>query len=299
MASTALASFRSLWDLLDGDPGTRSIFTAWQCLGWPEDGIKQQWQGRCNHASTRVPVSRKSLAKTMQTCPCWQWECTSRRAMRLKDLNAMLRLKQFLNMHANEFPAPDALAEPLRAEMAWLRGVHRQVQDEDLVAARWRADFPYLERFNLRVADLHLIGEDGAPGLAAFRSAYQETASVYIRKVFDEKAFFSFPGLSPDTFLYVLDSKTLAGREPRDEADAQSRPLALCFFKKVREDEAARSRGAQQVRRVQWGRGWRRRERGTDWNPRFLRSRQPPLCQTSLFGSYRLETGGCSAGRGP
>ena len=65
----------------------------------------------------------------------------------------------------------------------------------------------------------------------------QETSSVYIRKVFDEKAFFSFPGLSPDTFLYVLDSKTLAGREPRDEADAQSSSLVLCFFKKICEDE--------------------------------------------------------------
>ena len=167
----------------------------------------------------------------------WQWQCTCRRALRLKALNAWLRLKQFLATHGNQFPLPDALAEPLRNEMAWLRGIHRQVREEDRVAERWRADFPYLERFNLRMADLHLVGEDAGPGLAAFRSAYQETSSVYIRKVFDEKAFFSFPGLSPDTFLYVLDSKTLAGREPRDEADAQSRPLVLCFFKKICEDE--------------------------------------------------------------
>ena len=34
-------------------------------------------------------------------------------------------------------------------------------------------------------------------------------------------------------WVYVLDSKTLAGREPRDALDAQARPLVVSFFERV------------------------------------------------------------------
>ena len=156
----------------------------------------------------------------------WQWLCASKRNLRLKSLNAILRLNHFLGSNGNEFPPPHVLADHLRTEMAVLRAAHLKLQREDQVAPKWRSDAPYMDRFNLRVADLHLLADDEAPapGLATCRTAYLDTVSVYIRSVFGEKAFFSFPGLSPDTFIYVLDSKTLAGREARDAADAQSRP---------------------------------------------------------------------------
>ena len=36
--------------------------------------------------------------------------------------------------------------------------------------------------------------------------------------------------------MFVVENKTLAGREPRDALDAQSRPLVVAFFEKVAED---------------------------------------------------------------
>ena len=69
--------------------------------------------------------------------------------------------------------------------------------------------------------------------MTRFRAAYKETASVYLRNVCGNKTFLSYPGIAPDTFVYILDSKTLAGREPRDALDAHSRPLVVSFFQKV------------------------------------------------------------------
>ena len=35
------------------------------------------------------------------------------------------------------------------------------------------------------------------------------------------------------TWFFVLENKTLPGREPRHATDAQTRPLVVCFFKKL------------------------------------------------------------------
>ena len=56
---------------------------------------------------------------------------------------------------------------------------------------------------------------------------------MYLRETFFPKSFYHIPGIAPDTYIYVLDNRTLAGREPRDALDAQSKPLVLAFFERV------------------------------------------------------------------
>ena len=165
----------------------------------------------------------------------WQWLCATKRALRLKSLNASLRLTWHLEQNLGRFPPHKDLAAYLHNEKARLRGIYRQLDIEDAVAPVFRPDVPFLERFNLRSADLHLLHEHAAPFLAmtTLRAEYRATASVYLRNVCGDKVFISYPGVAPDTFVYILDNKTLAGREPRDALDAHSRPLVLSFFQKV------------------------------------------------------------------
>ncbi len=114
-----------------------------------------------------------------------------------------------------------------------MRAAQAQLRAEDLVAPGWRAAFPYLERFNLRAADLNLLGDmDPDEAIVHFRNSYAETGSVYLRDTFLPRAFHQVPGVNPDIFIYVLENKTLPGREPRDREDAQSRPLVACFFER-------------------------------------------------------------------
>ena len=54
--------------------------------------------------------------------------------------------------------------------------------------------------------------------------------SNYVRWTFVKGRFFSFPDLKPNLFLYVVDNKSLAGREPRAGDDASGRALSVAWF---------------------------------------------------------------------
>ena len=164
----------------------------------------------------------------------WQWLCAGKRGMKLRTMNAYLRMMQYLDTHHNEFPARAELDQLPEAETRAMNDIYASLEREDVVAPRYRMDFPHLERFNLRAADLNLlVDEDPGPALVHFRAQYEETCHVYLRGTFSAKSFSHFLGIDPRIFVYVLENKTLAGREPRDAQDAQSRPLVLTFFEQV------------------------------------------------------------------
>ena len=121
----------------------------------------------------------------------WNWVCSVKRSLHLKSLNALLRLKHFLETHNHMFPPPEVLAEPLRVEIKALRAFQRRLDLEDRIAPRLRQDWPFLERFNLRSADIIVVG-DGmtpAPGIVTFRSDYLATTGVYLRDVLRQGYF--------------------------------------------------------------------------------------------------------------
>ena len=98
----------------------------------------------------------------------------------------------------------------------------------------------HLERFNLggSAAGLVLVaGEEAAaavgPRARPRRDAWEYTRSVYLQNAFVHTAFYQLPTLDARTWLYVLESKTVAGRDERDAEDAQARPLVVCFFEEA------------------------------------------------------------------
>ena len=164
----------------------------------------------------------------------WQWFCELKRNLSLASMNALLRLTRFLEQHGGEFPPPAVLGPLLAAEQAHLRRARAEIDAADEIALGWRHRAVYLERFNLRAADLDLLGEEEAAplDLVSYRTSYQTSFSVYLRNTFQPQRFHQVPGVTPDLWVYVLDSKTLAGREPRDALDAQARPMVVSFFER-------------------------------------------------------------------
>ena len=96
----------------------------------------------------------------------------------------------------------------------------------------------HLERHNLggTAAALRFVaGEDAvaAAAPAPGRSPWEQTRSVYLQTSFESGAFYQLPTLDDSTWLYVLEHKTMAGREARPSDDALARPLVVCFFQQA------------------------------------------------------------------
>ena len=79
----------------------------------------------------------------------------------------------------------EVLSPLIQAEQSHLRRVRQDIDREDEHAHGWRHKAVYLERFNLRAADLDLLGGEGAPlELVSYRTSYQTSFSVYLRNTF-------------------------------------------------------------------------------------------------------------------
>ena len=59
--------------------------------------------------------------------------------------------------------------------------------------------------------------------------------AAYLRNTFAPYCFYNMPNLDRDTYVFVLENKTLPGRESRDGNDAQARPLVVCLFRRDRD----------------------------------------------------------------
>ena len=159
----------------------------------------------------------------------WQWALSRRRGLKLKNLNAWLKLGDYLR--DNENLPPHRELEPY---LTGIRQRFRQDWREHLASgdvARGRVfDHMYHDRLGLSAADVQLLrgrADGGDPGPARnFATAW----SNYIRWTFVKGRFYSFPNLKPNLFLYVVDNKSLAGREPREGDDASGRALAVAWF---------------------------------------------------------------------
>ena len=103
------------------------------------------------------------------------------------------------------------------------------------IAPGFREGLVDLERYNLRIADLALFHDEPALAEAPLdlRSDFASSGSVYLRNTFAPNRFYHALLGDAATWVFVLENKTLAGREPRHATDAQTRPLVVCFFKQL------------------------------------------------------------------
>ena len=102
-----------------------------------------------------------------------------------------------------------------------------------------RSEWAFRERLGLGPDDHHLVAEVEpravrAPrvlGAGPFVSAWRN----YLKNLLKPTCFYAFEA-KPDILFYILENKTLAGREDRSEEghpEAPGRKVALCFFERA------------------------------------------------------------------
>ena len=89
----------------------------------------------------------------------------------------------------------------------------------------------YLDRFNFSIHDTPLL--KGAAGASTVDSGREIRWANYCRSVLVRMRFYSLQALKGDLFLFVAESKSLPGRDPRTECEAIGRSLNVAWFESV------------------------------------------------------------------
>ncbi len=95
-----------------------------------------------------------------------------------------------------------------------------------------RSEFIFRDRFNLSSADYKLVAEDGldAVGPPAPGGPFALAWRSYLKSVF-KRGFMYKLSCSPSVVLYIVENKTLAGKEDRTyEGEALGRKLVVSFM---------------------------------------------------------------------
>ena len=159
----------------------------------------------------------------------WQWVLLRRRAMKLKSMNAWLKLGQYLRGH-DALPADEELQPYLRNIRAGERLAMAGVRGDDAIAPGARRDSLYWSRLNLSVSEAALLAADARDVAEPSRRTFEVAWSNYVRWTFVEGQFYGFETLRLGMYLYIAENKSLGGREGRAEGDAIGRPLTAAWF---------------------------------------------------------------------
>ena len=159
----------------------------------------------------------------------WQWVLQRRHSIKLKSLNAWLKLGDYLRDHEN-LPPHNELEPYLRESRQNFRRAYREHLAGGEVARGLVFDQMYHDRLGLSAAEAELLRGRAEVGELAPARNFAAAWSNYVRWTFVKGRFFSFPNLKPNLFLYVVDNKSLAGREPRERDDASGRALAVAWY---------------------------------------------------------------------
>jgi hypothetical protein len=161
----------------------------------------------------------------------WKWISIRQRATKFKMLNAVLKIKHFVN-HFGGLPDYDDIRGHMQAVQQGLWEQYKACTADDVVAKGLRSDFNYRGRFNLRGADIDLLKE-AIGGRRDPAQTPQMAWGMYVRFLFEPNTFYSFLTLDPDKFLFIAQNKSLPGRDERAAGETLGRPLSVAWFERV------------------------------------------------------------------
>ena len=193
------------------------------------------WHGRGHFAETFKFLASRFLTAPDHVLDCerthgrWQWQCATKKALKLMTMNATLKVTRYLEGHDREFPEANILDEYLVAETKELRwGTNAIDEDGDEIAKGWRFEFLFRKRFNLS-PDEAIEMEPPPPVPPVVGNDYNRAWRNYFRSVLKRGHWFSFTTW-PRVVFQIAENKILAGREQRGDGDAEGRNFVVIFF---------------------------------------------------------------------
>ena len=161
------------------------------------------------HLALRFLSCPDSVLDVEGTHAVWKWLSLQQRASKFKHLNAVLKIKHYINHHGG-LPNHDEFREHLLQVQRGLQAQYRACAQAGVVARSMRADHPFRQRFNLRPTDIDLLRE-----AIGDRARPDQTPTfawgMYCRFLFQQGQFYSFAGLGDEKYLFVAENKSFAG----------------------------------------------------------------------------------------
>ena len=161
----------------------------------------------------------------------WKWLEVNRRSLTLQMLNALLKLRNYVTEYT-ALPDYEHLVEHISAINGWRAALYNNLSNDPNVARSSVRSVPYLERFNLRAADLQLVApeaEDDASEAHDSRSVHIAWAN-YVRFLFAPHNVYCFTGLPRNVFFYVAENKSVAYRDAPKQGEAIGRAISVIWL---------------------------------------------------------------------
>ena len=192
-----------------------------------------QWANLYKFLAVRFLANPDNVMDVERLHATWKWVLMRRRSLKLKSLNAWLKLGSFLH-HNGALPSMDVLTPYIQDIRAGYLGALQAVRSQDVIAPGQRWDSLWWTRLNLSTTECALLrGEEVPLDKPLPPRTFELAWANYIRKTIVTGTFHSFPWLRPRLYVFITENKSLPGREKRSEHEAQGRSLACAWFQTV------------------------------------------------------------------
>jgi len=200
------------------------------------------WRGSGAYKELFIFFATRFLGQPDSVLPCegvhaqWKWIEQGNRGIKFKMLNAFLKIHNYIAFHGG-LPEVHELVPHVRSIRQSLRDQYLALEAGGQVARGLRADWVYLDRFNLRPTDIDLVKAVAVLGAPKEAKGPEMAWGRYIKFLLVPGSFYSFDTLDAERFFYTAENKSLPGRDMPGEGAAVGRPLSIVWYQ--REEEIA------------------------------------------------------------
>ena len=214
------------------------------CCLWKRNG---RWHRLYIFVASRFLANPDNVMDVERLHAVWKWVLLRKRSLKLKSLNAWLKLGAYLRSNG-ALPSPEDLGRHVEDVKAGFARALAEVRNANEIAPGSRLDSLWWPRLNLSVADCALLRGAEQPAQTTPAPTYHQVWANHVRWTLVPGTFQSFPSLRPGLFVHITENKSLPGREGRADGEAVGRAVACTWFE-VFEDRGDEGIEVQRVDR--------------------------------------------------
>ena len=170
----------------------------------------------------------------------WQYLTSGRRGIKLKMLNAILKLRHHYFTHGG-LPRHEELEQWLEEICQARRARYRALVADGALAPNFVLDHPFRERFNLRATDAAIIhavdhNDDDAADKSNADQNVETSFANYVRFLFQPHNLYCFTALpGPRKYVFITENKSIPYRDKARLDQASGRHLNVVWYETTSE----------------------------------------------------------------
>jgi hypothetical protein len=192
-------------------------------------GGHARWKSLYIHLVVRFCGNPDTVLDCEGTHARWQWLMNTKRSIKFKLINSMLKLSSEV-LSVGRFPPNDVLRPHIRDIRAETLRQAEAIGSDPAIAAGCRHDMMYRSRFNLSANELELLKRELQQTIRVAQS-FEASRDVYHRALLEPCKVYAFMDLqeTPRCF-YVAESKAFAGKDAPASGEAAGRFVSVAWL---------------------------------------------------------------------